>query len=144
MATISLGTPLPIRPLAPRPTSPRVRPGTSSPSARRTTHRAAHRRPIRVTRRGRLLLLVALAAVAFGLLSMGGGPAPAATEEPARTATAQVVVAAGDSLWSIARSAAPAADPRETIERIRELNPDLLDVPDGSLRPGQALVVPAR
>ncbi len=55
-------------------------------------------------------------------------------------ATSVVVVQAGDSLWSIAQDVAPAADPRETIARIRDLN----GMRNATVIPGQSVVVPLR
>ncbi len=92
---------------------------------------------LRLTRRGRLALtLAAMLASVIGLLMVasaafgGAGPLP----------TRHVVVHSGDTLWSIARAAAPEADPRATIEAMRDMN-GLAD--DAPLVPGQLLTLPA-
>jgi len=92
---------------------------------------------LRLTRRGRLTLTVAaMLACVVGLLMMAsaafGGPEPL----PSR----HVVVHSGDTLWSIARAAAPEADPRATIEALRDINGLAGDAP---LVPGQRLTLPA-
>lgn len=61
-----------------------------------------------------------------------------AGSQTAGPATSVVVVQAGDSLWSIAQEVAPAADPRETIARIRDLN----GMRSATVIPGQSVVVP--
>jgi hypothetical protein len=143
MATMTMSPPLgvpSVAGLAPAP-SRRRRVVTSVTGAPR---RSTVTRPVRLTRRGRLLLVAALALAAFAGLSMGRGAAPAATDVTAGPATARIVVAPGSTLWSIASDAAPNADPRETIVRIRELNPGLATAPGGTLVAGQPLIVPAR
>jgi LysM repeat protein len=49
-----------------------------------------------------------------------------------------VVVHSGDTLWSIAASAAPSADPRVTVEKIRVLN----HLDGGAVQVGQQLQLP--
>ncbi|MDQ2845530.1 MAG: LysM peptidoglycan-binding domain-containing protein [Actinomycetota bacterium] len=68
---------------------------------------------------------------ATGALPVGSPPA---------TATRSVTVHPGDTLWSIARSAAPGQDVRLVVDRIRDLNGlTQLDL----LPAGMVLVVPA-
>lgn len=101
---------------------------------------------LQLTRRGRLArtvallaLLAALVVMSLDVLSSGRALAEAAPPTvPVSTATA--VVAQGDSLWSIAQSVAPAADPRAVVEDIRELN----GLRSNLIQPGQVLLVPAR
>lgn len=93
--------------------------------------------PLRLTSRGRLVLLALVVAVAFTLISLGqvaaqaGGGGAAA---PART----WVVQPGETLWVIAERVDPDADPRETVARIVAMN----DLPSSSVLVGQELVVP--
>jgi LysM repeat protein len=96
------------------------------------------RRPgIRLTRRGRLVLLVLLLAVAgFGALLAASTSEAAAPAGPAPT----VVVRPGDTLWSIAERYAPGPDPFATIERIRQLN----GLTGYTVQAGQKLVLPPR
>jgi LysM repeat protein len=90
---------------------------------------------VRLTRRGRvvvLALLSVIAALVVGLVASASraasppGPAPTAVVQP------------GDTLWSIAERAAPDGDPFATIEEIRRLN----GLADYTVHAGQTLVVP--
>jgi hypothetical protein len=95
---------------------------------------------VRLTRRGRLVLLVAFLAVAFGMLSaLGDGSAATGDQgEPVRTTV--VEVHEGDTLWGIASSVAePEDDVRDVMGVIRELNA----LPTSGLSEGQVLAVPA-
>jgi len=49
------------------------------------------------------------------------------------------VVAAGDTLWTVARQVAPGQDPRRTVEVLRQVN----GLRSAALRVGQHLVIPA-
>lgn len=93
---------------------------------------------LRLTRRGRLLVVVAVLALAFGLLTMLSAPAASTGQVrhvPART----VVVQPGQTLWDIARAVAPQSDPRDEIAEIVDLN----SLPDpGAIRVGQPLDIP--
>lgn len=83
-----------------------------------------------------LTVAVCLAALA-GLVATG--PGADAASSSAGSATSIVVVQAGETVWSIAKTLDPSADPRELVARIRELN----NLTSGVIVPGQALVVPA-
>ncbi len=96
---------------------------------------------LRLTRRGRLvtaaatLLIAGLALV--GVVSRAGvlhetGPLPA-------SAPAQVVVAPGETLWSIAHRIAPDRDPRTVVAGIQHLN----GLPTSDVRTGQTLLLRA-
>ena len=94
---------------------------------------------LRLTRRGRVLLLTALVAVLFATFSLGR----AATEASPITvasgpAVTQTVVEPGESLWTVARRIAPDNDPRDVVAQIRRLN----DLSDSQLQPGQQLLLP--
>lgn len=112
-------------------------PGTSRPG------RAGR---VRLTRRGRLVLAVFAVLVATGLvtlfwLSVAGGAQ--AASHGLRPGTAyrgmtQVVVRPGQTLWSIASRAEPAADPRVVIQQIVEVNALRGPV----IQPGESLWVP--
>lgn len=97
---------------------------------------------LRLTVRGRRLLagiaaapaVVALAVAIVsggGALASGEGSAPAGTFE-------QVTVMPGDTLWSIAETVAPGADPRDVIDAIMRLNA----LPSGELVSGETLSLP--
>ncbi|AKV86030.1 hypothetical protein BMW26_11175 [Microbacterium sp. 1.5R] len=98
---------------------------------------------LKLTARGRRVVLavaaVPLAAgIAFAALS--GGSAMASGEQTATASFATVTVMPGDTLWSIAESVAPGADPRDVIGDITRLN--LLR--GGELQIGQELAIPAQ
>lgn len=98
-----------------------------------------HDSGLRLTRRGRLLLVLTLAALLFAAFSLGRvGAEGSASAEPARELPT-VVVQPGDTLWGLAQAAAPGRDPRPVVDQIRELN----DLPGGALTAGQLLVLPA-
>jgi LysM repeat protein len=84
--------------------------------------------------------LVAIA-VALGLTGILTGPVANAVgvggsaKGPART----YVIRPGDTLWSIARSSSPSADPRLVVSAIRAAN----QVDPGALVPGQQLAIPS-
>ncbi|MER2135277.1 MAG: LysM peptidoglycan-binding domain-containing protein [Arthrobacter sp.] len=92
---------------------------------------AAERRPapagpLKLTRRGRLLLIGAPVLLGgAALLTFIGfftAPALASSGSPEVTRTQQVSVGAGDSLWSLAGQYAPERDPRAVVADIMELN----------------------
>ncbi len=106
----------------------------SATTATQHTTAASH---TRLTRRGRVLLLTALVAVLFGAFSLGRSVSEAAA--PGGEPAAHVVtVEQGDSLWTLARRAAPDHDPRDVVAQIREIN----DLASSGLVPGQQLVLP--
>jgi hypothetical protein len=97
------------------------------------------RRRIRLTRRGRLVLLMVASALLLTAFSLGRVSTSAATDGARPSHVRHVVVQPGQSLWDIARQAAPGADPRQTVGRIVDLN----GLTDATVRPGQALVLPS-
>ena len=94
--------------------------------------------PARLTRRGRLVLVVALLLTAWVALSLGRASV-ATTTPPAPAHYSTVTVQEGQTLWEIARMVAPGTDPRATIARIVDLNalPSANDI-----RPGLRLAIP--
>jgi LysM repeat protein len=80
---------------------------------------------VRLTRRGRLVLLGLAAFAVAGLLVL---LAPRLTDPPApavavpATAPATIVVQPGDTLWSIAHEIAPDQDTRRVMAALRRLN----------------------
>ena len=100
---------------------------------------------VRLTRRGRLLLLLLtlVLAVAASVVLAGGLPASAGTDtgeavSAAGRAGQRVTVRPGDTLWAIAERVAPGTDPRETVARILELN----GLTTSQVRAGTALLLP--
>lgn len=98
--------------------------------------------PIKLTRRGRLVLStvsfgIMLAISAFSLFGITTTSAKA-SNETSNSATTQIVVAPGETLWTIAARVNPEIDPRAVIEDIKALN-----VIEGSeVYAGQVLLVP--
>jgi LysM repeat protein len=84
-------------------------------------------RPQRRRGWGRVLVLAGVLVVATGRLAYGSGPLP----------TDAVVVAPGDTVWSIA-AAHYAGDPRPHVEAILQLN----HLSSPLLTPGQSLLIP--
>jgi LysM domain len=83
--------------------------------------------PLRLTRRGRVVIAVAAAilVVAVSLIAAGEVQAADRPASPPRVAEqnlAHVVVRPGQSLWSVAERADPGADTRQVIQQIVELN----------------------
>ncbi|MGO9162390.1 MAG: LysM peptidoglycan-binding domain-containing protein [Streptosporangiaceae bacterium] len=101
--------------------------------------------PLRLTRRGRVLLGLLVTALATVLITLlAAGPAsgvPASGHRPGPggyRGMTQIVVRPGQSLWSIASAAEPAADPRVVIQQILSANA----LRGYSIQAGQLLWVP--
>jgi LysM domain len=96
---------------------------------------------VHLTRRGRIVVLLALVAggllVMLTLTGLFGGSAVAGTT-PTHPATRIIVVQPGQTLWSIAGQVAPHADRRDTIARIVELNA----MPNSGVSAGARIAVP--
>jgi hypothetical protein len=124
--TAPLDPPAPVPGQAPRPHpsgDPAARP---RPARDQATRPETANPPLRLTRRGRVVVAVA-AALVLAALSLVIASAAQATNHPvssraARQGLAQVTVHPGQSLWSVAESADPAADTRVVIQQIIELN----------------------
>ena len=80
--------------------------------------------PLRLTRRGVVVLGVLVGAVAAGLVGIAAMSAPSsATAGPATGAVPAIVtVQAGDSLWTIAARVAPQTDPRAEVAHLQDIN----------------------
>ncbi len=120
-------------------TSPRrVQPTQTSP-----TRRQARRGPkgeLRLTGRGRLVIVLVFLTVLMGAVlalsgysAASGAPGP---EQPTRT----VVVQEGDTLWGIAAQVAEPGEVREAVHELQELNA----LPGPELVEGQRIAVPVR
>lgn len=123
---------------------PRTRPKDSSAISARAARsrgrqqvapRGATAPGLRMTRRGRLVVL----AVALMVVLLPGAWRAMATAQVEGPVTVAVTVQPGDTLWGIAAAIDPGADPRALIAEIRELNA----MTQSGLVPGQVLVVPA-
>jgi hypothetical protein len=108
---------------------------TAGPS--RSTRR---RSTVRLTRRGRFVVLVAALVVAFAIGVFVTAAGSVATQEPGTPEPTRIVqVSSGDTLWDIAAGLAGGGDVRAMMEKIQRLN--ALD--SSVLEVGQQLVVPA-
>ncbi len=97
-----------------------------------------HRAGVRLTRRGRLVVLLAVLAAVLVVFAMRSAPA-ASTEVVHHPHLTTVVVSPGQTVWDIARRASPGSDPRTVVAQIEQLNA----LPDaGSIEVGQPLFVP--
>jgi len=111
-----------------------------SSSARSSSASAPRRSHLRMTARGRAVLLVLIAipvvaiALAFGLSSGG------ATATNSSTPLATVTVQPGQTLWQVATRLAPQSDPRDVINDIMSVN--RLD--SATIQPGEKLEIPAK
>jgi hypothetical protein len=130
------------RPAAPRPAlaqgRPRQRPSSPPPPSERAMAQPA-RQPgsLRLTRRGRLTVLMATIALLFAAFSAGHVMSNASSGPPTPPATHTVVVSPGDTFWSLARASMPHVDGRVAVDRLMAMNHS-----DGTLQVGQTLVVP--
>ncbi len=115
----------------------------TAPAVRRPLRSSPAEAPLRLTARGRVLILIATLAMALAVIGLGqlGGSADAADQgQPSSGPVAQTwVVQPGETLWSIAQSVNPGVDPRDTVARIVDLN----DLPDSSVEAGTRIFVPA-
>jgi len=122
-----------------RPTDSRMAAPRSRPAGARVVRPAQPR--LRLSRRGRavlVLLWIAAAAVVLTVAINRVQTLTSSTPVPA-SAPAQVTVAPGETLWSIAERVAPASDPRDVVAEIRRLN----GMGTGELRAGQVLLLRA-
>jgi LysM repeat protein len=93
--------------------------------------------PLRLTRRGVVVLTVAVALLALGVVWLARAAAP--SSPPARPSVPAVVtVQPGDTLWSVAGRVAPDRDPRDEVARLQQRN----HIGGADLVPGQQLRVP--
>ena len=108
-------------------------PRRDTPGSRRDTPTARSGRPrdtpvapLRLTRRGRVVVAMAAALLVTMVSLLLAGVAQATNDGPspraARENLVQVVVRPGQSLWSVAESADPDQDTRAVIQQIIDLN----------------------
>ncbi|GAA4183415.1 hypothetical protein GCM10022288_02650 [Gryllotalpicola kribbensis] len=99
---------------------------------------------LRLTRRGRALLVAVVAAPVLAVtvwFGLNGGGAAADGHSAARPAAVeQVTVAQGQSLWQIAVEVAPHDDPRDVVAAIVDMN----GLQSSVLTPGQTLAIPSQ
>jgi len=95
--------------------------------------------PVRMTRRGRLVVLALLFGLLLGIVVVAMAPATATNDRGDSVVAGRVTVQPGDTLWAIADRVRPDADPRATITRIKDMN----GLTSGAAQAGQVLLVPA-
>jgi hypothetical protein len=96
---------------------------------------------LRITRRGRAVLTTVLIAplLAMGLAFAIGGTAATATGDLSIADFEYVTVEPGQSLWQVAESVAPGADPRDVISDVMRLN----GLESSVVHPGERLAIPS-
>lgn len=120
MSTITFGTTRPVRHLR----------------AVSVTSAAPH---VRLTRRGKIVILAAAVAVVAMLVIMFGSSSVAGDQVGAAPETTSVRVMPGHTLWEIAAEANPNGDIRQTVDEIVRLN----SLPNASaLQMGSEIAVP--
>jgi hypothetical protein len=112
----------------PRRDTPTARSGRprDTPAARSRQPRDTPVAPLRLTRRGRVVVALAAALLVTLVSLLLAGVAQATNDGPspraARENLVQVIVRPGQSLWSVAESADPDQDTRAVIQQIIDLN----------------------
>jgi hypothetical protein len=97
----------------------------------------AHRPPLRLTRRGRVVVLLLFIAMAF-LASVVLFTTASRADQPPAGPAPTVVVQPHDTLWSIATRVSGRRDPYAVVDEIRRLN----DLDHYVVHPGQTLILP--
>lgn len=95
---------------------------------------------LRITARGRavLLSLIALPLVAIAIVvGIGAG---AANGTDSSTPLTKVTVVGGQTLWGLAHEIAPNADPRDVVANIMSVN----QLTSADIQPGERLSIPAQ
>jgi hypothetical protein len=108
-----------------------------APRARAVAPRATSPRT-RLTRRGRVVLLVVAALLLLAAISVGRAGSQAATATENGPMLQQATVQPGETLWAVAQRIAPKNDPREVVAQLRRIN----HLQSSSLRVGQQLLLP--
>ena len=110
--------------------------GEYEPAHLATVHQLPVRPQAEVYRRRRLVALALIVGLVLGAVSFMQQADATPTPEGQLAESVTVVVQPGDTLWGIATTLAPDADPRGLVDQ-------LTDLAGGSqLQPGQQLVVP--
>ncbi len=118
-----------------------AKPAPARPARRQPPRAPVADPPLRLTRRGKIVVAVASALLAAGLslvIATGAQAVSHGGSDAGQQGVAKITVRPGQSLWSVAESADPNADPRSVIQQITELNGLTAD----TVMPGQSLWVP--
>ena len=93
---------------------------------------------LRITRRGRVVLGLALALPVMALSVFLASSGALAENDAASDDFEYMTVLSGDTLWSIATMISPHEDPRDVVAKIISLN----QLETASLMPGQDIALP--
>ena len=93
---------------------------------------------LRITRRGRVVLGLALALPVMALSVFLASSGALAVSDAASNDFEYMTVLSGDTLWSIATMISPHEDPRDVVANIISLN----QLETASLMPGQEIALP--
>ena len=104
-----------------------------------STHPVSHRPApaLRLTRRGRAVVLVLLVGLLLAAFTLGRGSESQASSGAPR-AYSTTTVHQGETLWAVAKRVAPHSDPRAVVQQIRELN----KLDSAAVSAGQQLLLP--
>jgi hypothetical protein len=98
------------------------------------------RTSVRLTRRGRLVIIAAALVIAFAIGVVVTAAGSVATQSPGTPEPTRIVqVGTGDTLWEVAADLAEDGEVRAMMEKIERLNA----LETTALQAGQRLVVPA-
>ena len=92
---------------------------------------------VRLTRRGRVVLLALLVGLLLAAFTLGRGSESQASDAAPR-AYATTTVHQGETLWTVAQRVAPGTDPRAVVQQLRELN----HLDSAAVQAGQQLLLP--
>lgn len=141
LVPVPVERPSALPPARPTPTQTRSsgRPAVAAPVARGNAPTAMVAAPIRLTARGRLALRLGTFLLALGAATGLGAAAGALVDSGLEASGASVVVAQGESLWTVASAVAgPGEDVRDVAAQIAELN----GLTAGAVSAGQILELP--
>ncbi|WP_281859409.1 LysM peptidoglycan-binding domain-containing protein [Salana multivorans] len=113
------------------------RPAMTRGTVRRVPEPANGSVRMRLTRRGRIVVVTLAALLGFGIALSAERAVATSTVDPVSYET--VYVAPGESLWSIASGIAGERDVRDVVAALEELN----GLTSSQLQVGQELLVPA-
>jgi Tfp pilus assembly protein FimV len=106
----------------------------------RTARVSAPRSAVRLTRRGRMVVVLGALLLAFAVGVFVTAAGSVASQESAPSGATDIVqVGSGDTLWGIASDLATDGDVRDMMHTIETLN----SLESSTLQAGQRLVVPA-
>ena len=107
-------------------------------AAARPAAQSAGKAPVRLTRRGRIVVTLLLLGLVLGAFVFFSGQSVATGDAGAPVPTRTVVVGEGDTLWDIAAGVAAPGEVREMVHEIERLN----SLPGPVLQVGQEIAVP--